>query len=170
MANLLSRLQPLRTVVLDIDGVLTNGQVFLLPDGTQMRSMNIKDGYALQLAVQMGYRLVVISGGASEESRLRLQKLGVEEVMLNVKNKVQALQTLGLAPQEVVFMGDDMPDLELLEQAGFAACPADACAEVRSACHYISPQRGGEGAVRDLLEKLLKLNGHWPLQPAVQSR
>lgn len=168
--NVLARLKQCTAVVLDIDGVLTNGQVLLLPDGTQARSMNIKDGFALQLAVSLGKRIVVISGGSSTESQQRLHRLGIQEVFLNVKNKLECLTALGLKPADVAYMGDDLPDLDLLAAAGFACCPADAAADVLSMCTYISPCKGGEGAVRDLLEKWLRLQNCWPTHTTLQSR
>jgi 3-deoxy-D-manno-octulosonate 8-phosphate phosphatase (KDO 8-P phosphatase) len=151
--------------VLDVDGVLTDGTLLVFGGGEMVRRMNIKDGYALQLAIKRGYQILVISGGQSEAVRERLIKLGITEVHMNVKNKSDILMRYVTAQQlawsQVLYMGDDIPDLKTMQMAGLACCPTDAVAEIKSVAHYISPIKGGEGCVRDVIEKVLKLNQHW---------
>lgn len=163
--NILAAFKPIRLFVLDVDGVLTDGSLLLLNDGQMVRRMNIKDGYALQLAVKKGYHLLVISGGNSEAVKLRLEKLGVSNVFMSVLNKKEVLQQYmqehNISRQEVLYMGDDMPDIGVMQMAGLPCCPADAVAEIRDISSYISPLKGGDGCVRDIIEKVLKLNAHW---------
>lgn len=153
------------TFVFDVDGVLTDGTLIILPGGVMARKMNVKDGYALQLAVKRGYNVVVISGGASEEVADRLHKLGVSAVFMRLTDKLavlkEYLEKKHLDWNEVLFMGDDIPDLEVMKNAGLACCPADAVQEIKEICAYISPLNGGYGCGRDVIEKVLKLRGHW---------
>jgi 3-deoxy-D-manno-octulosonate 8-phosphate phosphatase (KDO 8-P phosphatase) len=139
-----------------------------------VRRMHIRDGYALQLAVKQGYRVVVISGATSDMVINRLTRLGVTDIHMGVHDKAavmqEYLQRYALKQEETLFMGDDMPDLEVMQQCGLPCAPADACAEIQAISRYISPARGGEGCVRDVIEKVLKLNGHWQHTPAVASR
>jgi 3-deoxy-D-manno-octulosonate 8-phosphate phosphatase (KDO 8-P phosphatase) len=172
--NVLSLFKPIRAFVFDVDGVLTDGTLLLMPDGEMIRRMNIKDGYALQLAVKKGYHVVIISGGDSNLVKERLHKLGITEVHMKVTDKQQLLQryttTHGLAANEVLYMGDDIPDYEVMTTVGLPCAPADACAEIKSISQYISPARGGEGCARDVIEKVLKLNDHWTHQIEVTSK
>lgn len=165
MENLLEQFKRVKTFILDVDGVLTDGSVITMPDGEQLRRMNIKDGYALQHAVKKGYQIVVISGGRSESVRMRLNGLGITNVNLACKNKVKVYEDLKkkhhLKEEEILYMGDDLPDYRLMTMVGFAACPKNAATEIRDISHYISPFNGGEGCVRDIIEKVLKLNDHW---------
>jgi len=165
--NLLERFAPIATFVFDIDGVLTDGSLQLTEDGHILRTMNIKDGYALQLAVKMGYKVWVISGGRSEAARLRLNKLGIDEVHIGIENKKEFLQemaqTLNVGFEQILYMGDDIPDYAVMSICGLACCPNDAVPEVKQLSHYISPHGGGQGCVRDVIEKVLKLNNHWEL-------
>jgi 3-deoxy-D-manno-octulosonate 8-phosphate phosphatase (KDO 8-P phosphatase) len=163
--NILSRLRLIKTFVFDMDGVLTDGSLLIENDGTWLRRMNIKDGYALQLAVKSGYRVAVISGSESDPVSKRLEKLGVQDVFMNVGNKEDFLKSLVVKNnyklEEILFMGDDIPDLECMLISGFACCPANAAFEIRKICSYISPFNGGDGCVRDVIEKVLKLNNGW---------
>lgn len=163
--NVLALFQPIKVFVFDIDGVLTNGQLLLSEDGAMLRSMNIKDGFALQWAVKQGYEIVIISGGRSEAAKHRLEKLGIEKVFIGVSDKITLLRQLmadnNWPKDSVLYMGDDIPDLDCLKSAGLASCPADAAPEVLKICPYISLYNGGQGAVRDVLEKVMKLQGHW---------
>ena len=163
--NVLELMQPVRAFVLDVDGVLTDGSLILLDDGQQARTMHIRDGYALQLAIKKGYHVIVISGAVSEAVKTRLNRLGVQEVFMGVKNKhallKERMQALGLKPAQVLFMGDDMPDCSVMQLAGVPCCPADAVAEIIQQSVYISPYNGGKGCVRDVIEKVLKLNNDW---------
>lgn len=172
--NILELFQPIRTFVFDMDGVLTDGGVLVLEDGEQVRKMHTRDGYALQLAVKQGYRVAVISGGSSAAARLRLTKLGITDVHMSIDDKLGVLrdyiQTHDLDPQTVLYMGDDMPDLHPMEAVGLPCCPADACTEILHVSKYISPVKGGEGCVRDVIEKVLKLNDHWTLTATPASK
>lgn len=163
--DLLRALAEVRVFVLDIDGVLTDGMLIVQEDGELLRRMNIKDGYALQLAIKKGYKVWVISGGHSVAVQKRLKGLGVEEVFIKVGDKGALLQKLieahGYEPDRLLYMGDDMPDIEPMILCGVRACPHDAAIDVKKASHYISPQSGGQGCVRDVIEKVLRLNDDW---------
>jgi 3-deoxy-D-manno-octulosonate 8-phosphate phosphatase (KDO 8-P phosphatase) len=170
----LEKFKHITTFVFDVDGVLTDSSVLLLPNGIMARRMNIKDGYALQLAVKRGYRVLVISGGNSPEVKERLLKLGVTDVWMQVTNKASILhnymQKEGLDKASVLFMGDDIPDLEAIQLAGLTCCPADAVQEIREKCLYISHQKGGEGCARDVMEKVMKLRGDWGEDTSVRAQ
>ncbi len=172
--NVLEKFKIIKTFVFDVDGVLTDGTLLVLNDGQQARSMNIKDGYALQLAVKKGYRVVVISGGTSDAVKDRLDKLGVKDCFLKVDDKKEKLVAYvtqhRLSWDEVLFMGDDIPDHACMQLVGLPCCPADAVPEIKQLSHYISPIAGGKGCARDVIEKVLKLNGHWNLDTTVASR
>lgn len=172
--NVLELFKKITTLVFDVDGVLTDGSLTLLPGGAMVRKMNIKDGYGLQLAIKKGYHIVVISGGNSPESEDRLAKLGVQHVYMRCENKKAVLQAFikqhNLQPQEVLFMGDDMPDFEVMQTAGLPCCPRDAVAEIKEVAKYISPIKGGEGCARDVIEKVMKLRGDWEVNTAIKAR
>ena len=172
--SVLEKFKPIKTFVFDVDGVLTEGSLLILNDGQMARLMNIKDGYALQLAVKKGYRVVIISGGTSEAVKERLERLGVKDCFLKVDNKkeklVEYVQQHQLNWNEVLFMGDDIPDYIPMQLTGLPCCPADAVTEIKQISHYISPIAGGKGCARDVIEKVLKLNGHWDLNTTVASR
>ncbi|MBK8444590.1 MAG: HAD hydrolase family protein [Sphingobacteriales bacterium] len=159
------KLKGIKAFFLDIDGVLTNGNLLITENGELLRTMHVKDGYALKKAVDEGYFVAVISGGKSEGVRIRLQRLGIEEVHLGVQDKVAVFEELcrqyGLQRHETVFMGDDFPDYEVLQKAEAATCPCDAAPAIMELCDYISPYKGGEGCVRDLIESTLRLQGKW---------
>ncbi len=165
MQNFKEKLQHIKCFIFDVDGVLTNGSLLIMPDGELLRAMNIKDGYALQLAVKKGYYIAVISGGKSEGVPKRLQKLGITDVYMQAKNKMEIYISLklrhGITDSQVLYMGDDIPDLEIMNVAGVAACPADACTEVTQAAIYRSQFKGGEGCVRDVIEQVLRLHNKW---------
>ncbi|MEO7310698.1 MAG: 3-deoxy-D-manno-octulosonate 8-phosphate phosphatase [Chitinophagaceae bacterium] len=173
--NLLELLTPVTTFVFDVDGVLTDGTLFLFPGGEMVRRMNIKDGYALQLAVKKGYRVVIISGGHSELVKDRLERLGVSEVFMQVTDKKKLLgeymQLHQMQWPQVIFMGDDIPDADVMQQPGIVACcPADAATEIKQISHYISPINGGMGCAREIIEKVMKLQGSWQHVGEVASR
>lgn len=161
----LEKIKHIEVFILDVDGVLTDGTVLVTETGEQHRRFNIKDGYALQLAVKRGYRVVVLSGGRSKGIELRLKGLGITEVHLGLDSKVEAflefLNNNAYQKERILFMGDDIPDLRVIKLAGLAACPSDAVEEIKSVCDYISPKKGGEGCVRDIIEKVLKIRGDW---------
>lgn len=172
--NILALFKPISTFVFDVDGVLTDGTVQLLPNGEQSRRMNIKDGYALQLAVKKGYRVVIISGGRSESVVSRLQGLGIKDIYTGILDKQEKLQDYvfenDLRWEEIIFMGDDIPDYRAMQLVGLPVCPADAAPEIKSICRYVSPVSGGNGCVREVIEKVLKLNNHWMLDEEIASR
>lgn len=165
MENFKTKLTRVKAFIFDVDGVLTDGSVTLMPDGEQVRVMNIKDGYALQLAVKKGYKVAIISGGRSEMVRKRLNGLGITDVYLGVQDKVDAykeyIEINGLQPHEILYMGDDMPDYEVMKRVGVPTCPRDAAHEIKDICIYVSHQDGGKGAVRDVLEQVMKVQGKW---------
>lgn len=162
---MLKSFKNISTFVFDIDGVLTDGRVLLTESGAMLRKMHIKDGYALQLATKKGYRIIIISGSNTPESKLRLEKLGVRHIYMQVENKLEKLQQLAselqLEKESILYMGDDIPDLDVMKYCGLACCPADAVAEIKSISKYISPFEGGSGCVRDVIEKVLKLQNKW---------
>jgi 3-deoxy-D-manno-octulosonate 8-phosphate phosphatase (KDO 8-P phosphatase) len=163
--NLLQKFKPIRLFALDVDGVLTSGNLLLLADGQMARTMNIRDGFALQLAVKKGYQFLVITGGKDEAVKQRLQNLGIENVHLGVSNKTSVLleyvQKNNLTWDQVLYMGDDIPDLKPMQISGMPCCPSDACPEIKAISLFISSSIGGGGCVRDVIEKVLKLNGDW---------
>jgi 3-deoxy-D-manno-octulosonate 8-phosphate phosphatase (KDO 8-P phosphatase) len=172
--SVLKLFKPITTFVFDVDGVLTDGTIFLFDNGEQVRRMNIKDGYALQLAIKKGYRVVVISGANTEAVKTRLNKLGVHDVFMQVENKEEKLseyiKTHQLDWKHILFMGDDIPDYAVMKKAGLSCAPADAVGAIRDIAKYISTVDGGKGCVRDVIEKVLKLNGHWEMDTGVASR
>jgi len=172
--NILAAFKPIKLFVLDVDGVLTDGTLLVLNDGQMARRMNIKDGYALQLAVKKGYLVLIISGGNSEAVKIRLEKLGITDIFMNVVNKKEVLVEFvfrhNLLWSQVLYMGDDIPDYSTMQMAGVACCPMDAVAEIKTISHYISPVKGGEGCVRDVIEKVLKLNHHWNNDDTIASK
>jgi 3-deoxy-D-manno-octulosonate 8-phosphate phosphatase (KDO 8-P phosphatase) len=161
------------TFIFDVDGVLTDATILLLENGVQARRMSIRDGYALQLAIKKGYRVLVISGANSPQVTDRLNKLGITDVHMGITDKKRLAEeyitTHKLKRNEVLFMGDDMPDLSIMSVAGLPACPADAVEEIRQASVYVSSFTGGNGCVRDVIEKVLKLNDHWKDNAGVTS-
>jgi 3-deoxy-D-manno-octulosonate 8-phosphate phosphatase (KDO 8-P phosphatase) len=172
--SVLKKFQNIRLFVFDVDGVLTDGSLYVFANGEQVRKMNIKDGYALQLAIKKGYGVMVISGAMSEGVSARLQKLGISDIFMKVVNKrellINYLTEKDITMEQVLFMGDDIPDYQLMKMAGIACAPADAVAEVRTAAHFISTIKGGEGCVREVIEKVLKLNGHWEMETDIPSK
>lgn len=165
MENFKSRLTRIKAFIFDVDGVLTDGSVTLLPDGEQVRMMNIKDGYAMQLAVKKGYKIGIISGGKSEMVRKRLTGLGITDVYLGAHTKInqytEFLSIYNLQPEQVLYMGDDIPDYEVMKHVGVPTCPKDSAPEIKNICVYISDKNGGRGAVRDVIEQVLKLQNNW---------
>lgn len=153
------------TVVLDVDGVLTNGDIILMPGMQPVRKMNAKDGYAMQLAVRNGIRMAIITGGRSPEVKERLNGLGITDVYLGASSKMESYEDLkmcyDLKDEEILYMGDDLPDYDIMKIVGLAAAPQDAAPEIKSVADYVSPVDGGRGCVRDVLEQLLKIQGKW---------
>ena len=159
------QLSEISTLIFDVDGVLTNGMVTIMPDGQLIRQMNIKDGYALRSAVNAGLRICVITGGNNEGVKKRLQNLGIKDVYLGAHNKVEQYNELvdmyKLNPKNVLYMGDDIPDCPVMELVGLPCCPNDAAEEIQNISRYISDKKGGEGCVRDIIEQILRLRGQW---------
>ncbi|MDQ2718691.1 MAG: HAD hydrolase family protein [Bacteroidota bacterium] len=171
--HILSRLKLIKTFVFDMDGVLTDGNLLVDHENNWLRQMNIRDGYALQLAAKSGFNIIIISGSNSSQVSERLNKLGITNVFMDVQDKEKLLKELAfkkeLALSEILYMGDDIPDLSCMRIVGISACPADATFEIKEIASYISPARGGCGCVRDVIEKVLKLNNKWPLFTMIPS-
>ena len=171
---MLHQFKNINTILLDVDGVLTDGTLLVMPGGLMVRRMNIKDGYAIQLAVKKGYHVAIISGGDSPEVKDRLLKLGVTDVYMKVQDKLSVLQEYlvlnGLDLANTAYMGDDMPDFDVMKEVGIAACPADAATEIKELSAYVSPLTGGAGCVRDLIEKIMRVRGDWNEDTTVRSQ
>lgn len=165
MSNYKEKLLKVNTFIFDYDGVLTDGTLVLTSSGDALRTANVKDGYAMQLAVKKKYRIAIISGGYSESIKRRFESLNIEDVFLGVEKKIdvyrQYLLTHKLENENVLFMGDDIPDFEIMLEAGVPTCPSDASEEIKRAATYISHQAGGHGCVRDIIEQVLKVQGKW---------
>jgi len=172
--SLLQAFKQIRCFVFDVDGVLTDSTIWLLEDGQQVRRMNIKDGYALQLAIKKGYQILVLSGGNAPAVKTRLQKLGVTNVFIGVENKLALLKTFleenNFSTQQVLYMGDDIPDYECMMACGLPCCPADAVPEIKHVSRFVAAHKGGEGCAREVIEKVLRLNQHWLLDTAIASK
>lgn len=161
----LEKIKLIKAFIFDVDGVLTDGIVHVTETGEQLRQFNIKDGYALQLAVKRGYRVAVITGGRSAGVRQRLKGLGISDIFMEVDSKIevfnQFLNNNNLHTEQVLYMGDDIPDYQVMQLAGLPVCPADAVEEIKSLSSYISSRDGGKGCVRDVIEKVLKIQNQW---------
>ena len=158
-------LQKIRAIVFDLDGVLSCSTIALDLEGTPLRTVNIKDGYAIQLAMKMGLRIAIISGCKIEAVRTRYEGLGMEDIYLGAAVKIKTYEEFkskyGLEDDEVMFMGDDIPDLEVMHRVGCPVCPKDACHEIREVSIYISGYDGGKGCGRDVIEQTLKAQDKW---------
>lgn len=158
-------LTKIKAFVFDVDGVLSADMVPLHPNGEPMRMVNIKDGYALQLAVKLGYTVAIISGGRTEAVRKRFAGLGITHIYMGSSIKINDYRNLlketGLRPEEVMYMGDDIPDYEIMQEAGLPACPADAVPEIKEIATYISYRNGGCGCGRDIIEQVLRAQNRW---------
>jgi 3-deoxy-D-manno-octulosonate 8-phosphate phosphatase (KDO 8-P phosphatase) len=154
-----------KAFVFDVDGVFSDGILVLNPDGELTRSMNIKDGFAVQLAVRKGFPVGIITGSNSESIRKRFSTLGVESVYLKSSRKLDDFtdfcKKYDLAPENVMYMGDDLPDYPVMEKAGFPVCPKDAVSEIKQIARYISDRNGGKGCVRDVIEQVLRTQDKW---------
>lgn len=165
MTNFKEILTRVKAFVFDIDGVLSLQTINLNSFGVPNRTVNLRDGYAVQLAVKKGYHVAVISGSNAREYRKRLKNLGVNDIYLNSRSKIshfnEFLKRYNLQSSEVLFMGDDIPDHEVMKAAGIPVCPSDADSEIRQVAVYISDKKGGEGCVRDVIEQVLRLHNKW---------
>lgn len=157
------------TFIFDVDGVLTDGSIQVSTTGELLRTMNIKDGYALKTANQVGFNVCIISGGNNEGVRKRLRDLGITNIFLGIQDKVECLKEFfdiyGIDSENVLYMGDDIPDLYAMKLVGMPCCPQDAAAEIKEISRYVSHKKGGHGCVRDVIEQVLKVQGKWLLSP-----
>lgn len=167
MLNFKQRLARVTTLMFDVDGVMTDGKVLVMESGEMVRNMNSKDGYALHLAVMKKYRIAVISGGNNLAVQKALARTGINDVFIRQHDKLacykEYMAANGLSDEEVLYMGDDLPDHEVMSRVGVAVCPLDAAVEIKEICQYVSPKKGGEGCVRDIVEQVLRVQGHWEI-------
>ncbi|WP_296149409.1 HAD family hydrolase [uncultured Flavobacterium sp.] len=153
------------TFIFDVDGVLTDSSVHITPTGEMLRVMNIRDGFAMKAAVESGYHVCIISGGSNEGVRIRLKNLGIKDIHLacpdKVKNFKEYTELYNIKPEQVLYMGDDIPDYHVMKLVGLPTCPQDASPEIKGISNYISHKNGGRGAVRDVIEQVMKVQGKW---------
>lgn len=158
-------LKRIRAIIFDVDGVLSCETIPLHPSGEPMRTVNIKDGYAIQLAQKQGLRIVIMTGGTTESVRLRYEHLGMEDIYMGCSIKIRTykmfMEKYELRDDEIIYMGDDIPDYEVMQQCGCPCCPADACPDIKSISKYISRYKGGQGCARDVIEQVLRAQGKW---------
>ena len=158
-------LSKIKALFFDVDGVLSCETIQMSPDGDPIRTVNIKDGYAIQFAVKCGLHIGIITGGKTEAVRSRYEKLGVKDIYLGASIKTvqyeELLKKYDLKPEEVLYMGDDIPDYEVLKMVGLPCCPSDACPKIKDICKYISHKAGGYGCGRDVIEQVLRAQGKW---------
>ena len=158
-------LTQIKAILFDVDGVLSAETITMNDDGQPMRTMNIKDGYAIQLAVKRGLHIAIMTRGTTASIRHRYEGLGVQDIYLRCAVKLlvyeEYMKKYGLHDHEVIFVGDDIPDYEVMARCGCPCCPADACAEIKSVSRYISQRNGGYGVGRDIIEQVLKAQGKW---------
>ena len=158
-------LSKIKAVIFDVDGVLSAQTIQLSPDGDPLRTVNIKDGYAIQLAVKQGLKIAIITGAYTENIKVRYERLGVPDIYLRSAVKIHVyrdyLQKYGLTDEEVMYMGDDIPDYEIMKRVGCPVCPKDACSDIRQLSIYVSDYQGGHGCGRDVIEQVLRAQGKW---------
>lgn len=158
-------LKKIKTIIFDVDGVLSKETISLHPNGDPMRTVNIKDGYAIQLAQKMGIRIAIITGGYTDSVRIRYERLGLEDVYMKAAVKITTLKDYaakyGFSMEEIIYVGDDIPDYEVMKAVGCPCCPADAASEICDISVYVSPRNGGEGVGRDIIEQVMKAHGLW---------
>ena len=167
MLNFKERLPKIKTFLFDVDGVLTNDSVQIMPDGELVRNMNSKDRYAMQLAAKKGYRIAIITGGNSNAVKNTLNLLGINDVFLGQKNKLNCYEDYilehDLKEDEIVYMGDDLPDYDVMKRVGIAACPNNSAHEIKEISIYISNRNGGEACVRDIIEQVMRSQDTWDI-------
>lgn len=167
MISYKERLPKITTFIFDVDGVLTNNQVFLM-NGEVVRSLHSKDGFILQLAAKKGYKIFIITGGNSEQVKDRLLHSGVMEVHLKSSDKLSVYHSIcerhQLRDEEILYMGDDIPDIPVLKKVGLSCCPQDAVSDIKAIVHYQSPILGGNGCVREVMEQVLRVQGKWNIE------
>ena len=158
-------LHNITTFIFDVDGVLTDSTVHITPNGEMLRTMNIRDGFAMKAAIESGYNVCIISGGNNEGVRIRLKNLGITDIHLAAPNKVETfkeyIELYHINPEHVLYMGDDIPDFHVMKLVGLPTCPQDAAQEIKAISKYISHKNGGKGAVREIIEQVMKVQGKW---------
>lgn len=154
-------------MIFDVDGVFTNCQVLVEDDGSLLRTMNVRDGQAIKLAKKAGYNLAVITKGASPGAKIRLQSLGIDHYYDKLETKIEAFNDfagkMGVVKEEMLYVGDDIPDLDIFPHVNIKCCPNDACNDVLGVADYISPKGGGQGCVRDIIERVMRIQDKWPV-------
>jgi 3-deoxy-D-manno-octulosonate 8-phosphate phosphatase (KDO 8-P phosphatase) len=167
MKNYKQLLPNIKTFIFDVDGVLTDGKILIHSDGELLRSFDTKDGYAIKCALLKGFKIAIITGGRNEAVRERFKELGVFDIYLGAHHKLDAYQDLmdnyDLKAEEILYIGDDIPDIPVMEKVGLGCCPSDAVPDVKARADYISHKKGGEGCVRELIEQVLRVQGKWSL-------
>lgn len=158
-------LSQIKTFIFDVDGVLTDGSIQISTNGELLRSMDIKDGFAMKHAIENGFTICVISGGKNEGVRNRLKNLGITDIYLGCESKTEQMEEFfeiyDISPGEVLYMGDDLPDLYPMQKVGLPCCPQDAASEIKEISKYVSHRKGGKGCVRDVIEQVMKVQGKW---------
>ena len=167
MKNYKNLLPSIKTFIFDVDGVLTDGKILITNEGELLRSFDTKDGYAMKCALVQGYKIVVISGGRNQGVEERFKELGVFDIYMGIHYKLDAFQDLldnyDLNPETILYVGDDVPDIPVMEKVGLGCCPADAVSDVKNMADYVSHKNGGEGCVREIIEQVLRVQGKWRL-------
>jgi 3-deoxy-D-manno-octulosonate 8-phosphate phosphatase (KDO 8-P phosphatase) len=160
-------LNDITTFIFDIDGVLTDSSVHVSQTGEMLRIMNIRDGFAMKAALESGYNICIISGGSNEGVRIRLQNLGIADIHLGASDKVETFKEYTefykINPKHVLYMGDDIPDYHVMQLVGLPTCPQDAVSEIKAISKYISHKNGGRGAVREIIEQVMRVQGKWTI-------
>ena len=167
MKNYKNLLPSIKTFIFDVDGVLTDGKILITNEGEFLRSFDTKDGYAMKCALVQGYKIVIISGGRNQGVEERFKELGVFDIYMGIHYKLDAFQDLldnyDLDPETILYVGDDVPDIPVMEKVGLGCCPADAVSDVKNMADYVSHKNGGEGCVREIIEQVLRVQGKWRL-------
>ncbi len=167
--NYIEPFRNINTFIFDVDGVMTNSDVLITEKGELLRKMSVRDGYAIRQAVNFGYNLAVITGGRSQGVEDRLRNLGILHIFSDVQDKFSVYEQYAynqsIPKEKILYMGDDIPDYDIMRKVGVAACPNDAIPEILNIAQYVSPYKGGEGCVRDVIEKVLRLHGKWFKEP-----
>ena len=167
MKNYKTLLPNIKTFIFDVDGVLTDGKILITNEGELLRSFDTKDGYAMKCALVQGYKIAIITGGRNQGVEERFKELGVYDIYMGAHYKLDAFQDLldnyDLDPETILYIGDDVPDIPVIEKVGLGCCPADAVSDVKAMADYVSHKNGGEGCVRELIEQVLRVQGKWRL-------
>jgi 3-deoxy-D-manno-octulosonate 8-phosphate phosphatase (KDO 8-P phosphatase) len=167
MASYKEIMNQITTFIFDVDGVLTDSSVHVTENGEMLRIMNIRDGFAMKAALECGYNVCIISGGKNEGVRIRLRNLGIHDIHLGSPDKVvtfkEYIELYQIKPENVLYMGDDIPDYHVMQLVGLPTCPQDSSPEIKAISNYISHKNGGKGAVRDVIEQVMKVQGKWHL-------